>query len=139
MVQETKEGLYMKGRFEGPDGKRHLIVALQSCHLVEHNSALAERLAEVGHLVSFDVGETIISQNANDNDVYFILFGQADILVNNRHVAIREARETVGEMAILNPSEPRSATVRARSDLVALKISESEFHQIAQQHPQVWR
>jgi CRP/FNR family transcriptional regulator, cyclic AMP receptor protein len=129
----------MKRRFEGTDGQRRLIAALQSCLLVEHNEALASRLAEVGQVVPFDVGDVIMTQGADDNDVFFILFGQAEVMVNGRHVAIREARDTIGEMALLSPTEPRSATVTARTEVVALKVSEPDFHQVAQEHTQVWR
>jgi CRP/FNR family transcriptional regulator, cyclic AMP receptor protein len=129
----------MKARFEGPEGQRRLISTLQSCFLVEHNEELAKRLAEVGELVSFEAGKPIISQDAEDNDVYFILVGEADVLVNNRHVAVRKVRDSVGEMALLNPTEPRSATITARSGVVALKITEPDFHQVAGEHPQVWR
>jgi len=129
----------MKKRFEGTDGQRRLIAALQSCPLVEHNEALAARLAEAGQLVSFEAGDVIMTQGAEDNDVYFILVGQAEVTVNGRHVAIREARATIGEMALLSPTEPRSATVTARNQVVALKVSEPDFHQVTQEHPQVWR
>jgi CRP/FNR family cyclic AMP-dependent transcriptional regulator len=129
----------MKRRFEGTDGQRRLIAALQGCPLVEHNEALASRLAEVGQVVSFDVGEVIMTQGADDNDVFFILVGQAQVTVNGRHVAVREARDTIGEMALLSPTEPRSATVTARTEVVALKVSEPDFHQVAEEHTQVWR
>jgi predicted nucleotide-binding protein len=129
----------MRSRFEGPDGQRRLIAALQSCFLVEHNEELAQRLAEVGELVSFEAGQPIISQDAEDNDVYFILVGEADVSVNNRQVAVRKARDSVGEMALLNPTEPRSATVTAGSGVVTLKITEPDFHQVAEEHPQIWR
>jgi CRP/FNR family cyclic AMP-dependent transcriptional regulator len=129
----------MKRRFEGTDGQRRLIAALQGCPLVEHNEALASRLAEVGQVVSFDAGEVIMTQGADDNDVFFILVGQAQVTVNGRHVAVREARDTIGEMALLSPTEPRSATVTARTEVVALKVSEPDFHQVAEEHKQVWR
>jgi predicted nucleotide-binding protein len=129
----------MKARFEGADGQRRLLATLQSCFLVEHNEELAKGLAEAGELVSFEAGKPIISQDAEDNDVYFILVGEADVLVNNRHVAVRKARDSVGEMALLNPTEPRSATIIARSVVVALRITEPAFHQVAGEHPQVWK
>lgn len=116
-----------------------MIAALQGCPLVEHNEALASRLAEVGQVVSFDAGEVIMTQGADDNDVFFILVGQAQVTVNGRHVAVREARDTIGEMALLSPTEPRSATITARTEVVALKVSEPDFHQVAEEHTQVWR
>ena len=129
----------MQSRFEGTDGKRRLIEALKGFPLVEHNEVLATRLGEVGQLVSFEPGDAIMTQGAEDNDVFFMLVGQAEVTVNGRHVAIREARATVGEMALLSPTEPRSATVTARTQVVALKVSEPNFHQVAQEHPQIWR
>lgn len=129
----------MQSRFEGTDGHRRLIDALKACSLVEHNEAFASRLAEVGQLASFEAGDVIMTQGADDNDVYFILVGQAEVTVNGRHVAVREARATVGEMSLLSPTEPRSATVTARTQVIALKVSEPDFHQVAQAHPQVWR
>lgn len=129
----------MQSRFEGTDGRRRLIDALKGCSLVEHNEAFASRLAEVGQLVLFEAGDVIMTQGAGDNDVYFILTGQAEVTVNGRHVAIREARATVGEMSLLGHAEPRSATVTARTQVITLKVSEPDFHQVAQEHPQVWR
>ena len=129
----------MKKRFEGSDGQRRLITALQSCTIVEHNEALATRLTEVGELLSFDTGDVLMTQGAADNDIYLILVGQVNVLVNGRHVAIREARESIGEMALLSPTEPRSATVTARNPVVALKVSEPDFHQVAEEYPQIWR
>jgi CRP/FNR family cyclic AMP-dependent transcriptional regulator len=129
----------MKRRFEGTDGQRRLLAAIQGCHLVEHSEALARRLAEIGQVVSFDAGDVIMTQGADDNDVFFILFGQADVTVNGRHVAIREARDTIGEMALLSPTEPRSATVTARTEVVALKVPEPGFHQVAEDQPQIWK
>lgn len=129
----------MQSRFEGAGGQRRLIEALKGCTIVEHSEALAGRLAEIGQLVSFEAGNVIMTQGAEDNDVYFILVGQAEVTVNGRHVAIREARATIGEMALLSPTEPRSATVTARTQVVALRVSEPDFHQVAQEHPQVWR
>lgn len=129
----------MKGRFEGSNGQRHLVTAVMGSYLVQHNEALAKRLTEVGRVISFEAGEIIITQDAEDNDVFLILTGQADVLVNNRHVAVREAGESVGEMAILNPTEPRSATVIARAAVVALKVPEPDFHQAAQDYPQIWK
>ena len=126
-------------RFEGTDGLRNLVTALKDCSIVEHNEAIAKKLAEVGQILAFEVGNSILSQGGSDNDIYFLLFGQADVLVNNRHIAIREAGDTVGEMAILNPVEPRAATVTARTAMVALKVSEADFQRIVAEHPHLWK
>ena len=127
-------------RFEGTEGRRLLIDALKESQLVEHNEELAKKLAEAGQLVSFKSGDVLMTQDGADNDIYFLLFGQVDVVINNPHVAIREARETVGEMALLNPTEPRAATVTARSgDVVILKVTEPDFRQLAEEFPRTWK
>ena len=129
----------MINRFDGTEGKRRLISALKECYLVEHGEALATKLAEVGDLISFDEGTVLMTQGNDDNDVYFLLVGEVDVLINNRHIAIRKARETVGEMAIINPTEPRSATLTARTNVVALKVTEPDFHKLADEHTHIWK
>jgi len=131
--------MFMIERFQSHDGERHLVSALQSCDLVNHNEPLAKRLAELGEVIAFNPGDTIIAQGASDNDIYFLLVGQANVSVNNRPIGIREARQTVGEMALLEPAEPRTATVTARTAIVALKITEPNFHQVAQEHASIWK
>jgi len=129
----------MKRRFEGTDGERRLIAALQNCAVIEHNDALARRIVELGEVVSFEPGATIMSQGGEDNDIYFIVSGEVDVLVNGRPVAVRRAGDSIGEMAILEPSEPRSATVKVRAEAVALKLTEPDFQQVADEFPTVWK
>jgi len=129
----------MVERFQGAAGRRHTISVLKGSPIVEHNEALATRLVEVGEVVTFQTGDAIITQGASDNDIYFLLGGQADITVNGRHVGVRETPEAIGEMSILNPAEPRSASVNARTGVAALKVKETDFHLLAEEHPRVWR
>lgn len=129
----------MINRFEGADGERRLIDALKSCYLVEHDEELAKKLADVGQLISYKMGDVLMIQGADDNDIYFLLVGEVNVQVKNRHIAIREARETVGEMAILDSAAPRSATITAHSEVVALKVTEPDFHKLADEHPHIWK
>lgn len=129
----------MINRFEGTDGKRRLIETLLGCQLVKHDQPLAEKLANAGQLVKFDGGEVLMSQGDNDNDIYFILFGEVDVSINGRHVAIRKTYDAVGEMAIVNPSEPRSATLTAITEVVTLKVSEPDFNRLADEHSHIWK
>jgi predicted nucleotide-binding protein len=129
----------MINRFQGIDGKRRLIETLRSCHLVKNDEALAESLANAGNVVAFSSGGILITQGNDDNDIYFILAGEVDVSINGRHAAIRKPYDAVGEMAIANPTEPRSATLTAITDVVALKVSEPDFSQLADQHPHIWK
>ena len=129
----------LSARFEGPDGIDHLRDCLREQRLVEGNADVATRLADVGALCEFSPGDELLSQGDGDLDVYFILAGEVSVLVNRRLLATRVPRETVGEMAVIDPSAPRSATVRANSNVVALRVRGTDFESIADAYPRMWR
>lgn len=129
----------MLERFMGTGGERYLVEALKNHTLIEHDEALAKRIAEKGILSEFKLGEVILTEGAADNDVCFIIVGQADVLVKGRHVAVRGTRDSIGEMAILDPTATRSATVKAITDGVLLRVIEPDFQQIANDFPSIWR
>ena len=129
----------MRERFESEDGRRLLIDTLKAQHLVEHNDALATRIAERGELVEFKPGEALIRQDSADNDVFLIIDGEAGVFVNKRHVATRKNSDSVGEMALVDGSARRSATVSAMKPLLAVKIREPTFQRIAEEFPRIWR
>lgn len=129
----------MKTRFEGPDGRRLLVEVLQEQQLVQHDSRLADRLADDGELVEFGPGEALVEQGSADNDVYFIIDGEASVVVNRRTVATRTSRDSVGEMALVDGSARRSASVVATRPICALRVAEARFQKIALDYPRVWR
>jgi CRP/FNR family cyclic AMP-dependent transcriptional regulator len=129
----------IKSRFEGPEGRERLIEAIKTQRLVENEEDLAIALVDAGEIIEFSPGEQFITQGDGDSDAYFIVDGEADVLVNARKVATRRARESVGEMALIDPSVRRSATVVANSVLTVLKLSESKFKAITKTNARVWR
>jgi len=94
----------MIDRFSGEAGRANLMEALLRQEIVANDNAVAEKLARAGQLVEFKVNETIVEQNGNDTEVYFILSGEANVFVNLRPVATRTAGQVVGEMVATNPS-----------------------------------
>ena len=90
-------------RFRGEEGHRRLVAALSEHRLLGGIDKVAERLALAGTLQPMATGDVFISQGATDTDVFFIVAGAADIVVNGKHVAIRHAGDHVGEtsMALL--------------------------------------
>src|SRR5687767_8673666 len=111
-------------RFQGEEGRRRLVAALAEHRLLAGIDGLPERLAEVGQLQLLVTGEAFIQQGAADTEVYFIVAGAADIVVNGKPVAIRHAGDHVGEMAAIEPTQLRSATVIAREPGVLLRLLE---------------
>jgi CRP/FNR family cyclic AMP-dependent transcriptional regulator len=116
----------LKERFEGDAGRRRLIDALKIHKMVAGNSALAEELANLVEVMEVKASETIIRQGASDNDLFFILTGSFNILVNSKVVAKRNSNDHVGEMSAIEPSLARSATVVANEDAVICKLSEPQ-------------
>jgi predicted nucleotide-binding protein len=126
-------------RFQGDRGQLLLVETLKDNRLVEHNGKMAEKLAAQGQLIFFAAGKTIIEQGAPDNDLYLIIAGEVSTFVNQRLVATRGPGVSIGEMAVVDSTSVRSATIVAKSDVVLLKVSESVFHSIATEFPQIWK
>jgi CRP/FNR family cyclic AMP-dependent transcriptional regulator len=116
-----------------------LIESLGDQKLVKANRPLAERIAEVAELVQVEAGTAIIEQGGSDHDVYLILAGSFDIVVNGRLIAKRGPSDHVGEMAAIQPSQARSASVIASTTSVVCRIQNAQFLEIANTHPEMWR
>jgi CRP-like cAMP-binding protein len=99
---------------------------------VAHSTQIADELLKVHKLIGISPGDVLITQDAHDNDIYFILAGTVSIKVNGREVAIRQSGHHVGEMAMIDPAAKRSADVVAIDDTVLSKVTEPEFARIAQ-------
>jgi len=128
----------MKERFLG-DGNAHLIGALRRQILVQNDTELATELTVVGDVVEFGPRENLIVQDASDNEIFLLLVGKVGIIINGAQVATRSAGEHVGEMAAVEPSLPRSATVTALETVVAVRLSSSNFLTLAEKYPGIWQ
>ena len=134
------EGLAaLKERFEGTPGRRLLIDTLKTQKMVAGNSALAEELVGLVEVIEVKAGEMIIRQGASDNDLFFILTGGFNIVVNSKVVAKRSANDHVGEMSAIEPCQARTATVVADEDAVVCKLSEPQLAELGQRYPDIWR
>jgi predicted nucleotide-binding protein len=127
----------MKRRFEGHN-RPQLIAALKRQEFACGKTEIAEALAVHGELVEFRQGENIIAQSGTDNDVYLLIVGVVGIVVNGAQIATRKAGEHVGEMAAIEPSLPRSATVLALEPTLTLKITSAGFMEVGEQFPKIW-
>ncbi len=126
-------------RFQGPGGSRLLTDAVSRQALVAGDLELAQRITAEVQISERDAGATLIEQSAADNDIYFIISGRVSVTVNGREVAIRSAGQHVGEMALIDPSARRCATVVALEQTLVATLSEPAFSKIASEYPQAWR
>jgi CRP/FNR family cyclic AMP-dependent transcriptional regulator len=126
-------------RFQGHRGRTLLIEELRKQRIAAGIADVADAFADAGELQAISKGQTLIEQNASDNDIYLLVSGSYRVVVNGREVARRHARESIGEMATISPIQKRSASIVAGEDGTVLKITEQSFSEIATRFPDVWR
>lgn len=126
-------------RFEGLKGKRLLHEALAGQRMLRDTPSCLDEVIDRGQLVEFRKGSVLIEQETETNEVYLILTGSCDVIVNGRKVAMRGPGNHVGEMAAIQPTQPRSATVVAAEKMVALRLDEQSFSDLASRYPQIYR
>jgi len=126
-------------RFTGRGGKAKLCECLLKNQLIAGNSGLAARIIKNAELIESKAAEIITEQGACDNDIYFLVAGSVNISINSREIAIRHSGTHFGEMALLDPTARRSATVKTITPATLLKVSEPDFTRIAKTYPDLWR
>lgn len=126
-------------RFIGEAGRRLLLDELGRQRMIGGLPDLAAELADAGKLVEFAAGEVLIQQDDDTNHVLLIIAGICDVIVNGRRVAKRSAGDHVGEMAAIQPTQRRSASVVAEDTVLALVLSEPAFSEVAGRHPAIYR
>jgi CRP/FNR family cyclic AMP-dependent transcriptional regulator len=126
-------------RFAGDQNRRKRIEAIKKQLIVRDDEELAVRLCDELQLSEVEPGATIIIQNSDDDDLFLIFSGRVSVQVHGREVAVSKAGEHVGEMAVIDPSAKRSASVFALEQTVVGKISESVFTKLAEEFPTLWR
>jgi predicted nucleotide-binding protein len=127
----------MKERFER-DNHPQLVAALRRQEFASGDVKIAKGLAGAGTLIDAKPGENLIVQKGTDNDIYLLIAGSVAIIVNGAQVATRKAGQHVGEMAAIEPSLLRSATVTALESVVALRITSADFMKLGKKFPQIW-
>lgn len=90
-------------------------------------------LAFTSERLTFRAGQDVVTQGDPGDAAYIILDGEADVLVITPSGPINVAQlgknEVIGEIAILT-GVPRTATVRAVTDLQALRIGKDTFFKL---------
>ena len=129
----------MLHRFEGNAGRRLRVESLVSQKMVGGNRELAEQLADIVQLRQLRVGEALIEQNGTDNDLFMVLAGAVQVVVNGRVVGRRVPNDHVGEMAAIEPTQRRAASVVALEETVVAAISEPQLSELGNRYPELYR
>ncbi len=126
-------------RFKGSHGTRLCQEALKEQRIVQGSEDIARALCNRRKLQYHTAGDTIIKQGDGTNDLIFILAGKVAVVRNNREIAHRSAGESVGEMAVIDVQNKRSASIIAKEDCIVASVPEADFAKIARRYPELWR
>ncbi len=94
------------------------------------NLSLSElfRLLEVSSILQYDPGENIITQGEHDTCLFILISGEMEIILDDEVIrALENTGEIVGEMSLIS-NEPRSASVRATSQVTCMSIDAAFIH-----------
>ncbi len=91
-------------------------------------------IAQVAKDQSFKKGDIIFEENSMADAFYIIASGEVEILKEMEKgpqeiLATKKSYDVFGEMAVIDDL-PRSATIRAKSDIVLLKLSKDIFNEL---------
>ena len=87
---------------------------------------VVERLALQAERVVVPAGVTVFAQGDPGDRYYLIDEGAADIVIDGRHVRTQTAGSGFGEIALVR-DVPRTATVRAKEELVLWAVERDDF------------
>ncbi len=97
-------------------------------------------LAFTSERLTFTEGQDLVVQGDMGDSAYVLVDGTADVIVNTPDGPLTVAKVSrnaiIGEIAIIC-DVPRTATVRATSELTALRISKELFFQLITEFPQM--
>jgi CRP-like cAMP-binding protein len=107
----------------------NLLHGLKEADLVSLAADLAERRVAAG--------EPIVGEGTGGVAFFFILQGDTSVSVAGEEVATLKRGDYVGELALLDPEGPRSATVTAKTDVVLAAMSAWQFRPFVLAHSDV--
>jgi CRP/FNR family cyclic AMP-dependent transcriptional regulator len=99
---------------------------------------------QLGQIAAFTVpdqlpaGTVLTRQGAVGGLAYILASGQAEVLQGTRRLALLGPGDVVGELSLID-GKPRSATVKALSDLEVLEIDARDLNQLLRKTPAVSR
>jgi CRP-like cAMP-binding protein len=114
----------------------------------EHRIAILKRIPFFAHLNYNELvkvvgltqlarsaaGETFITEGEPGDELYVILAGEVEIIKGDQVIVALKAGAHIGEMALID-NAPRSASVRAKTDVNLLVMRREEFFSIIRSEP----
>lgn len=124
--------------FEGEEGKLRGLEFLREKSILGNGEGLDDLWDKCTVIVK-NPGEALIHQGGGDCDIFFIICGSFEMIVNGRRISSRGAGDHIGEIGLLSPHERRTATAIALEDQSSvLQCPQRCFVHYAAKNPFVW-
>ena len=98
-----------------------------------------EVLADIAALLeeeNFEKGQYIVNEGDLGKELFMIVKGEVEVVVGGNVVAVMKEGAGFGEMALID-SQPRSADIIAKNDVLVLKMESDDFLEILKQRDEV--
>ena len=98
-----------------------------------------EVLADIAALLeeeTFEKGQYIVNEGDLGKELFMIVKGEVEVVAGGNVVAVMKEGAGFGEMALID-SQPRSADIIARNDVLVLKMESDDFLEILKQRDEV--
>jgi CRP/FNR family transcriptional regulator, cyclic AMP receptor protein len=122
----------------GLDEEAEVTVALADVPIFGGLSA--GELALVGEMLEerhFEAGEVVVEEGSPGRELFVIARGEAEVLKGTTMLTTLRTPACFGEMALIG-IVPRSATVRARTELTALVLPYQRVAALSESHPRTF-
>ena len=98
-----------------------------------------KHLAQISNLmtpVNLDAGDVLARQGEIGREFVILLEGEVDVARDGNVIAVRGPGDYIGEIALLD-SQPRTATVTAKTDVAAEVLNRAEFATLLADAPEL--
>lgn len=98
-----------------------------------------EVLADIAALLeeeTYEKGQYIVNEGDLGKELFMIVKGEVEVVAGGNVVAVMKEGAGFGEMALID-SQPRSADIIARNDVLVLKMESDDFLEILKQRDEV--
>jgi CRP-like cAMP-binding protein len=95
-----------------------------------------ERVASIADEIDLAAGRTMTTEGDRGREAFVILEGHAEVTREGEPVALVGRGDVVGEIAVVS-DVPRTATVKATSDVRALVLTDRDFRRLLEDEPEI--
>ncbi|HLF74678.1 MAG TPA: SpoIIE family protein phosphatase [Anaerolineales bacterium] len=101
-----------------------------------------DHIASTLDVVNLKSGEILFHEGDTGEYLYVVVSGELEVLMapdtdNELILNIVHAGEYIGEMSFIMPGGRRTASVRARGEVVLLSLSRTQFNDLLKRHPEL--